>query len=75
MREAGWPTSTKNPAVIHAEQNSKDRCIVEPNDVTIDHVAVAKDELFDLKLFRRNLAAILNDLTSDRNISAAVARV
>jgi len=75
MREAGWPTSTKNPAVIHAEQSSQDRCISEPSDAPIGHAAIAKNDLFDLKLFRRNLAAILNDLTSDRNISAAVARV
>jgi len=78
VREAGWPTSTKNPSVICEEtEESEQKASTKPDlvpevpEVTNSQIPLA----FDLKGFRRNLAAILNDLTSDRNVSGAVNRV
>lgn len=71
LREAGWATCLRNPAVIRAEQ-SKDR---STEQVPNEHAESGTAEVFDLKSFRRNLAAILGDLTSDRNVSNAVQRV
>jgi len=96
VREAGWPKSTKNHAVIHAastpvdevQQNATNivdeimskaavapmpKVVVEQKPVIAE--AIPADSKFDLKAFRRTLAAILTDLTSDRNVSAAVRRV
>jgi len=79
VREAGWPTSTKNPSIIQAENKGSEQKVdvsvvpaPEVSEVAITQVPV---DQFDLKGFRRNLAAILGDLTSDRNVSGAVNRV
>lgn len=82
VREARWPTSTKNPAVIHAEQSGNDMLMdfkgasevvaATPSSKCDDS---GRGAPFDLKVFRRNLAAILTDLTSDRNVAEAVRRV
>jgi len=78
MREAGWPTSTKNPSAIHSDQlqDGNDKFTECKGATNVgDAAKTGKEETFDLKIFRRNLAAILNDLTSDRNVAAAVRRV
>lgn len=79
VREAGWPKSAKNPSIIHEENKSTKHDVPasvalapEVSEVAINQVPV---DQFDLKGFRRNLAAILADLTSDRNVSGAVNRV
>jgi len=73
MREAGWPSSTKNPAVIHTAPVQLEEQQQVQQDVCKAPIKNAAS--FDLKAFRRTLAAILADLTSDRNVSAAVHRV
>lgn len=73
VREAGWPTSTRNPAAIHSDHTGIDK-FIECKDIAPNKDG-ATGPPFDLKIFRRNLAAILNDLTSDRNVAAAVRRV
>jgi len=71
VREAGWPTSTKSPAVVqsvqpaHEAEVNEDSCLPEKGPITN----------FDLKAFRRSLNAILLDLTSNRNVSGAVGRM
>jgi len=87
VREAGWPTSTKHPSVIAEEmQGSEQDASTKLNvldmfkvDTTPEVSEVTNIQLapatFDLKGFRRTLAAILNDLTSDRNVAGAVNRV
>lgn len=73
VREAKWPTSTKNPSVIHADQSGNEKFI--ECKVAADVAPAGKVDNFDLKIFRRHLATILTDLTSDRNVAAAVRRV
>jgi len=99
MREAGWPTSTKNSSIIRAEsqrmvqdaqqeeaKNSSGykKMAAAKNDPVLNMAAASPvlgeksqqgSKEFDLKAFRRTLAAILADLTSNRNVSAAVQRV
>jgi hypothetical protein len=88
VREAGWPTSTKNHMVIYegTQEGSEQKASTKPDildmsvvDLVPEVPEVTNSQIpsaaFDLKGFRRNLAAILNDLTSDRNVSGAVNRV
>jgi len=82
VREAGWPTSTKNPSVIGEEIQGSDQeassklNVLDTSKVdTSPEVSDLAPATFDLKGFRRTLAAILNDLTSDRNVAGAVNRV
>jgi len=86
VRETGWPTSAKNSSVIQSENKASEQKSPTKLDVIdvvvtpapkVCEVASSKvpSETFDLKGFRRNLAAILSDLTSDRNLSGAVSRV
>jgi len=89
VREAGWPKSIKNHGVIHAAATHVDSDATKVVDDIMSKAAAAPASKcaqkitiveapeckFDLKAFRRNLAAILSDLTSDRNVSAAVRRV
>lgn len=72
VREERWPASVKNPAAVHADQDMGTEKFTECKGVATD---AGKQESFDLKVFRRNLAVILSDLTSDRNVGAAVRRV
>jgi hypothetical protein len=84
VREAGWPTSTKNSAVLMRDPLAQsDEQGAYPTQKDEPHKMGAPvrcgtpeaADSFDLKAFRRNLAAILADLTSDRNVSNAVKRV
>jgi hypothetical protein len=72
MREAAWPTSVKNASVIYAEQS---KAVAEQKAMPRVAAPIKEADNFDIKAFRRNLAAILTDLTSDRNVSAAVQRI
>jgi hypothetical protein len=77
VREAGWPKSIKNFAAVRAETPSKEQPAmpVSASRAADVDVAAGQGTPFDLKTFRRTLAAILSDLTSDRNVSAAVHRI
>jgi len=77
MREARWPNGTKNPSAIHCDTPGNDNFMECKGATYVVDAAkmTGKETNFDLKIFRRNLAAILNDLTSDRNVGNAVRRV
>jgi len=78
VREAGWPTSTKNPAVVHAASPQSDTAshqaaIAAPVQKAQD--CGKESKAFDLRAFRVNLSAILADLMANRDVSGAVGRM
>lgn len=88
VREAGWPTSTKNLAVVHAASHQSDTtshpaAIATPEQKAQDcgkdraslEAAPQEAKTFDLRGFRINLSAILADLMSNRDVSGAVCRM
>jgi len=76
--EAGWPTSTKNRAVVHAASLPSDTSSHQAATAAATAAPAQKaqeSKAFDLREFRVNLSAILADLTSNRDVSGAVGRM
>jgi hypothetical protein len=85
-REAGWPSSPKTPTKVTENKNSE----MAPEEASSKPAAAvhaqkkaektrspppASPQKFELVSFRRELAAVLSDLASDKNIPAAVQRI
>jgi hypothetical protein len=82
-REAGWPSSTKTSIKVSESKTSEAVQEVVSSKPTVDpkrkavasKPAPASEQKFELVSFRRELASVLSDLASDRNIPGAVQRI